>query len=59
MMVGDAAVDIFCGRSARAQTVGVLCGFGSRAELERYGADLILAHTVELEGALDGGSIEN
>ncbi|MDW8327842.1 MAG: HAD family hydrolase [Anaerolineales bacterium] len=59
LMVGDTAVDILCGRSAGAQTVGVLCGFGSRAELERHGADLILAHTVELKGALDGGSIEN
>jgi len=56
LMVGDTAVDILCGRSAGAQTVGVLCGFGSRAELERYGADLIIEHTVGLKQALDAAA---
>jgi phosphoglycolate phosphatase len=53
LMVGDTAVDILCGRSAGAQTAGVLCGFGARAELERYGADLILEHTLDLKRALE------
>ncbi len=48
VMVGDTAVDPLCGRRAGAQTVGVLCGFGSRAELERAGADLVLEHTAQL-----------
>jgi phosphoglycolate phosphatase-like HAD superfamily hydrolase len=52
LMVGDTAVDIHCGRSAGAQTIGVLCGFGSRAELERAGADLVLEHTANLAGVL-------
>ncbi len=52
LMVGDTAVDIHCGRSAGSQTVGVLCGFGSRAELERAGTDLVLEHTANLAGVL-------
>jgi HAD superfamily hydrolase (TIGR01509 family) len=42
VMVGDTAQDIRAGKSAGAQTVGVLCGFGTEAELRRAGADLIL-----------------
>ncbi len=42
LMVGDTTVDILAGRNAGAQTVGVLCGFGTERELVRAGADLIL-----------------
>jgi HAD superfamily hydrolase (TIGR01549 family) len=45
LMVGDTTVDIRAGVAAGAQTVGVLCGFGERQELEREGADLILENT--------------
>jgi N-acetyl-D-muramate 6-phosphate phosphatase len=45
LMVGDTTVDIRAGRAAGGQTVGVLCGFGEREELEREGADLILKST--------------
>jgi phosphoglycolate phosphatase-like HAD superfamily hydrolase len=45
LMIGDTTVDIRAGRSAGAQTVGVLCGFGEEAELRRMGADAILAAT--------------
>lgn len=48
LMVGDTTVDIRAGRAAGAQTVGVLCGFGEKAELMRRGADLILASTADL-----------
>lgn len=48
LMVGDTTLDIIAGRSAGAQTVGVLCWFGERPELERAGADLILESTAEL-----------
>jgi phosphoglycolate phosphatase-like HAD superfamily hydrolase len=48
LMVGDTALDIRCGKNTGAQTVGVLCGFGERKELERAGADLILDNTTEL-----------
>ncbi len=48
LMVGDTTVDIRAGKTAGAQTVGVLCGFGEEAELRRAGADLILNSTSEL-----------
>mgnify|MGYP001394837529 CR=1 FL=1 len=45
LMTGDTTVDIRAGKSAGAQTVGVLCGFGEERELRRMGADLILSNT--------------
>jgi len=42
LMIGDTTVDIRAGKSAGAQTIGVLSGFGERSELVRAGADLIL-----------------
>lgn len=56
VMVGDTTVDIRAGASAGAQTVGVLCGFGQRHELERAGANLILESTTELAEILNKGS---
>jgi HAD superfamily hydrolase (TIGR01509 family) len=52
LMIGDTTVDIRAGRSAGAQTVGVLCGFGEEAELRRMGADEILVSTAELSKVL-------
>jgi len=52
LMIGDTTVDIRAGKNARCQTVGVLCGFGERPELEKAGADLILETTAELVTAL-------
>lgn len=48
LMVGDTTVDIRAGKTAGAQTVGVLCGLGREKELRRAGADLILNSTHEL-----------
>ena len=48
LMIGDTVVDIRSGRSAGAQTLGVLCGFGEEAELRRAGADHILPDTPNL-----------
>lgn len=48
LMVGDTTVDIEAAKSAGAWSVGVLCGFGQRDELERAGADLILKTTADL-----------
>lgn len=53
LMIGDTTVDIRAGKSAGAQTVGVLCGFGERPELEKAGADLILEQTPHLSAILD------
>jgi len=52
VMVGDTTVDVRSGRRAGAQTVGVLCGFGERGELERAGADLVLETTADLGSVL-------
>ena len=54
LMVGDTTVDIRAGRSAGAQTVGVLCGFGEEDELRRMGADEILMSTANLGKVLKG-----
>jgi HAD superfamily hydrolase (TIGR01549 family) len=52
LMIGDTTVDMRAGKSAGAQTVGVLCGFGEEPELRKKGADLILKTTSELENLL-------
>ena len=48
LMVGDTTVDVRAGRSAGAQTLGVLSGFGTESELRRAGADEILPTTAGL-----------
>ncbi len=48
LMVGDTTLDVRAGRAAGAQTAAVLCGFGTRDELERAGAHLILDSTADL-----------
>ena len=53
LMVGDTSVDMRAGRAAGAQNVGVLCGFSQRDELQKYGADMILATTPELVQVLE------
>jgi len=53
LMIGDTTVDMRAGKSAGAQTVGVLCGFGEEGELLRLGADVILKSTSELTGLLN------
>jgi len=52
LMVGDTTVDMCAGKSAGAQTVGVLCGFGEEPELRKKGANMILKTTSELTGLL-------
>jgi HAD superfamily hydrolase (TIGR01509 family) len=52
LMIGDTTVDMRAGKSAGAQTVGVLCGFGEEEELKRMGADLILKSTAEVGDVL-------
>ena len=54
LMIGDTTVDLRAGQSAGAQTVGVLCGFGRRTELERHHPDLILESTAQLADVLIG-----
>jgi len=52
LMVGDTTVDMRAGKSAGAQTVAVLCGFGEEPELLKIGAGLILKSTSELADLL-------
>ncbi len=54
VMIGDTIVDIHAGKSAGAQTVAVLCGFGTQRELKRAGADLILNTTADVTDILLG-----
>jgi HAD superfamily hydrolase (TIGR01549 family) len=53
LMIGDTTVDMRAGKSAGAQAVGVLCGFGEEDELRQLGADLILKSTSELTEVFD------
>jgi phosphoglycolate phosphatase-like HAD superfamily hydrolase len=53
LMIGDTTVDIRAGKSAGAQTVGVLCGFGEEQELLDMGADLILSSTPKVLDVLN------
>ena len=48
LMVGDTTLDMLAGKRAGAQTVGVLSGFGTREDLERSGADVILETCAQL-----------
>jgi len=48
LMVGDTTVDIRAARAAGARSVGVLCGFGDRKELEHAGAERIVETTCDL-----------
>ena len=52
LMIGDTTIDIRTGKSAGAQTVGVLCGFGTESELRRAGANMILRTTSDLLAVL-------
>lgn len=52
LMIGDTTVDMRAGKSAAAQTVGVLCGFGEEEELLRLGADYIVKNTADLADIL-------
>jgi len=57
LMIGDTTVDIRAGKSAGAQTIGVLCGFGEEPELRKRGTDMILKNTPDLVDVLLGKTI--
>jgi HAD superfamily hydrolase (TIGR01509 family) len=48
LMIGDTTIDVRTGVAAGAQTVGVLCGFGTERELRAAGAQGILRTTSDL-----------
>jgi phosphoglycolate phosphatase len=51
-MIGDRAHDVLGARQNGAHALGVLWGYGSRAELEEAGAHALLAHPDEIARAL-------
>jgi HAD superfamily hydrolase (TIGR01549 family) len=55
VMIGDTSVDMRTGKAAGAQTVGVLCGFGTERELRQAGAQLILRTTSDFLAVLSPG----
>jgi HAD superfamily hydrolase (TIGR01509 family) len=52
LMIGDTTIDVRTGLAAGAQTVGVLCGFGTESELRATGAHHILRTTSDLLAVL-------
>jgi N-acetyl-D-muramate 6-phosphate phosphatase len=52
LMVGDTTMDIRSASRAGVLAVGVLCGFGTRNELEKEGATEVLPHIKSLAGIL-------
>jgi len=55
LMIGDTTIDVRTGVSAGAQTVAVLCGFGTEGELREAGAGMILRTTSDLLAVLRPG----
>ncbi|MFN8109845.1 MAG: HAD family hydrolase [Thermoleophilia bacterium] len=55
LMVGDSPVDIRAGHAAGAQAVGVTTGFGTRARLEKAGAEWVVDDMRELAEVLLAG----
>jgi len=53
VMIGDREHDVRAARANGAQAIGVLWGYGSRAELERAGAHALAAAPDALVGVLD------
>jgi HAD superfamily hydrolase (TIGR01549 family) len=52
LMIGDTTIDVRTGVAAGAQTVGVLCGFGTERELRESGVGLVLRTTSDLLATL-------
>jgi HAD superfamily hydrolase (TIGR01509 family) len=55
ILVGDTPLDVRAGQRAGALTVGVLCGFGERPQMEQQDPDLILDTTSGLIDYLPDG----
>jgi HAD superfamily hydrolase (TIGR01549 family) len=52
LMIGDTTIDVRTGLAAGAQTVGVLCGFGTENELIEAGVQMVLRTTSDLLNVL-------
>jgi HAD superfamily hydrolase (TIGR01549 family) len=60
LMIGDTLMDVHAALAARAQSLSVLCGFGTEEELRRAGTHALLPNTAMVKDLLlDGvGSID-
>jgi phosphoglycolate phosphatase len=52
-MVGDTVTDVRAALAAGAQSLSVLCGFGTQAELQRAGTQQILESSANLAAFLE------
>jgi len=48
LMIGDTIVDVHAAIAARAQSLAVLCGFGTEKQLRKAGAQILLPSTSQL-----------
>jgi len=53
LMIGDTVVDVRAARAAGAQSLSVLCGFGTEKELRAAGTQAILPYTADLADFLE------
>jgi len=53
LMIGDTVVDVRAARAAGAQSLSVLCGFGTEKELSAAGTQAILPSTADLTKLLN------
>ncbi|HOC24108.1 MAG TPA: HAD family hydrolase [bacterium] len=53
LMVGDTTMDIRSAVAAGAPAAGVLCGYGTRKELEQAGATVVVEHITDLAALLN------
>lgn len=53
LMVGDTTMDIRAAKLAGMQALGVLCGFGTKRELLRAGADLLIDSPAQIPALLE------
>jgi len=53
LMVGDTTPDIISAIKAGARSIGVLCGYGSREELEKEGATVVVEHIEDVAAVVE------
>ncbi len=58
IMIGDTAPDILSGKAAKATTIGMTHGYGTRQSLEKAGADHIVDSFKELQDLLLGANLK-
>jgi len=58
LMIGDTLVDVHAALAAGAQSLSVLCGFGTEEELRRAGTHAVLPSTADLNSLLLGASTD-